>query len=187
MHFHLGSKRKARPASSYTVEKQPLCSSCSHIYADFSRPRTGTCRRTSMGGLMSRRRQEVWPLSAQSPSASRNGFLCSGLNSNGRAGQERPSFLSIWSCCYPGNSPSGLQGLITFLKVFRGREFWNDYRNVASWGQSSAGVTPCVGSWAREETNTAKRRRKCSPWSRKTLGAQNRSCRTGNFYASLAP
>lgn len=64
------------------------------------------------------------------PSGSGRVFLCTGLNSERRAGQERPRFLSV-ELQLPWKRPSGLQGLITFLKVFKSCEFWNDYMNVA--------------------------------------------------------
>lgn len=94
--------------------------------------------------------------------------------------QDRKGLASlVWSCCYPGNGPSGLQGLITFLKVFRGCEFWNDYINVALWGQSSAGVIPCLWSWAREEKTQPNKGENASPPFRKTPALQN--CRMGEL------
>jgi hypothetical protein len=60
----------------------------------------------------------------------------------------------VWSCCYPGNGPSGLQGLITFLKVLRSCEFWNDYINVALWAQSTERVILHLLSQALEEKHS---------------------------------
>lgn len=66
--------------------------------------------------------------------------------------QDRRGLASFeCSCCYPGNGPPGLQGLITFLKVFRSCEFWNDYINVALWGQGPAWVIPRFQSRASEK------------------------------------
>lgn len=102
-----------------------------------------------------------------------------------RGVQDRGGLASlVCSCCYPGNGPSGLQGLITFLKVFRSCEFWNDYIKVAVWGQGPTRVIPGLRRRASYKT-PAKQRRKCSLWFRKTLGLQDHSCQMGNFYASF--
>lgn len=59
-------------------------------------------------------------------------------------------------------------GLITFLKVFRSCEFWNDYINVALWAQNSAPVIR--GLWSPPvKKKTARQRRKRSLPCRKTL------------------
>lgn len=84
--------------------------------------------------------------------------------------QDRKGLASlVWSCCYPGNGPSGLQGLITFLKVFRSCEFWNDYINVALWTQSSARVIPLE---LRRKTQQNKGEN-AALWFRKTGGAES--------------
>lgn len=99
-----------------------------------------------------------------------------------RGKQDRKGLASlVWSCCYPGNGPSGLWGLITFLKVFRSCEFWNDYINVALWALSAARVIPCLLSCEEKHSKTKEKMQPCG--FKRLWGCRLRSCRMGNFRA----
>lgn len=161
---------QALRAWSCAMDKPTPCGSSSHALADFSRSQIGMCGWRVWVGLCQDNKTGIGGRGCGSQGCRDwRRVLTAGARPRERGPRECHSgstHVSLCglaslecSCCYPGNGPSGLQGLITFLKVFRSCEFWKDYINVASKEKPANKGENAAGGWQR-------------PWNCKVMAAR---------------